>query len=532
MSNTVTEATDSINATSIIRHGPFPETDPVFESWDEPVRPAPVPLTKRHVELYVEHVLPGGASCLGRPWHYLRHGSWVRAKWPKSLGDGTATLADLPLDDTVIRRHLTKSIPVAVVWPDLVDCVELDVDAGDDQLEVLHEATWALGRERGVRGLVFQSSTSGGLRYRVPLVGFHLAADLRERTVDALERYGLEVVPGVLEVWPARQPLRLPFGAGSDLWNVSLSKPLTGKLDAARRLHRNPGAGIEEWAHLSVQRRVEVEKVLGPRLVVVSGGGSGSEFPSRACSPLPSLAPPDAPKTHAAKKNPSHWEKVEVVERGARLGRRNSDAGFMVLHWYVVLGLDRGEVRRRYEAWLTTGAHTSRDLTGSGRERVIHRMLGDLDRELDRLDDGVRAGRWVRGLGAAGGSSNLALKFQYDRLRDEHGKAWRAVAVAALTAADRALAADVADPKVRRAVEVTMGMLRLMRPEGGTFDVSLNRRALGGIAGGRMRGGELPYRLLLREMADHGVVSREPILPAVEGDRAAVYSVTLPPAPG
>jgi hypothetical protein len=226
-------------------------------------------------------LLPGGLHAFGLPYHaqtsYFHRATktWRPSPFlPRGIFDALA-----------FQRHLTGEHIVGLVWPGLVNCVELDIDRKRwnvaswesvlDRLVLFYRALDLLPAQRtpeliststiveygewidelaeGRRllienwpelpGILWRSSSRGwkdgsiypgGARLRLPLDGYQPKDLVRERFTPVLDAAfpGWDQ-PGAewsVEMWPhGEKNCRLPGSRGSDLLRIEDGRPMTGR---------------------------------------------------------------------------------------------------------------------------------------------------------------------------------------------------------------------------------------------------------------------------------------------------------------
>ncbi len=167
--------------------------------------------------------------------------AWLRARELRDDG----TLTDRLFNPWTVAKHLEGAYSVAVPAPGWVECVTLDIDAhapsGASRAEVAAAQAqadrvlgdvWAALACDATRRPIVQRTPRGGYHVTFPLTrdGYREGAQ-REQAWPAafaagwfarhLEQAGLELAPGVLEVFPSGRALRVPCGRGMRLLQVT-----------------------------------------------------------------------------------------------------------------------------------------------------------------------------------------------------------------------------------------------------------------------------------------------------------------------
>lgn len=163
--------------------------------------------------------------------------AWLRARELRDDG----TLTDRLFNPWTVAKHLEGAYSVAVPAPGWVQCVTLDIDAhapsnatraevaaAQAQADRVLADVWAALACDAARRPIVQRTPRGGYHVTFPLTrdGFREGTQ-REHTWPAafaagwfarhLEQAGLELAPGVLEVFPSGRALRVPCGRGMRL---------------------------------------------------------------------------------------------------------------------------------------------------------------------------------------------------------------------------------------------------------------------------------------------------------------------------
>ena len=319
------------------------------------------------------------------------------------------------LDNTQLRRHLSRDATLAAKWHPDLECnlAVIDIDTHDEdeldstQLTLFgpepgHSALDRLWRVRRAFpiSLIIRSSKSDGLHVYVFFDRFHRAAVVRESVIARLAHVGLKPAPGHIEVWPSNQNLRLPLGAGSCIVEVDPERtnhlrPTYARFDSRRHLHRQPHLDISHAYEFARSNRVPLPWTLPPR--PTNRRLRKNEPTIQPALPQPARAPSD-PTHNRLLKGAEYRAEVAQIQHGARTGMRRNDAEKLLFSLYVVRGLDHATALKQFEHWLRTADHTSRDLTGKAKESCIRSMITSAPKTLDRLDRGIEAGRLVRGV--------------------------------------------------------------------------------------------------------------------------------------
>lgn len=512
------------------------------------------PALRALLNLYIETALPGGARCIGQRFHFRE---WRMTEgWVERRNPFTAHGYDRLTREHVLA-HLEGLWHVAPRWPEDVDCIELDIDAKDAGARLtLENRLYEVMRALDVRppraaiswdpyegngiGIIWQSSKNGGLRYRIPFNDLHPAAELRERTIEALERAGLRVAPGLIEVFPDRQkPCRLPLGRNFhfmyDAYDFLPGLVFPGYDDRLIAGYKQRGAryvrdvpwSIRLWARMVAARRVPLEAVFGaPTLYSIPAcatldvkknmGGGATKAPLLPVSSGVRRSP-----------RPGYWAHIQELEQhGAPAGGRFEASKELVFAWKIGRGLPTPDVLTRLQDWLDNAPHASKDLTGPRRAAVGASMLKAAKDRLARLDVEVQAGKYQPGggrkanAGSTTGPTSIPLlslcKEWHTPGQKKKRKGWRDDLLATLNPADRAVIALEPDKRTRGALGVLLASLRKVqaaKPNATT--VAVPRGVLKTIMGEGTRKfvnafGELvsPYKFLVERAQAFGILGR------------------------
>jgi hypothetical protein len=536
------------------------------------------------LNLYIETALPGGSRCLGQRFHAREW--WMRNGWIERPNPFTTHRCER-LTREHVRDHLAGRRLIAPRWPADVDCIEIDIDAKDEAArltleERLYGVMGALDARstsaqlewrrdpyegRGI-GIIWQSSRGGGLRYRIPLNDLHPAVELRERTLEALERAGLTVTPGRIEIFPdGQRPCRLPLGSGFHFMDDAFDflpgfvfagygdRVVAGCKRRGARLVRDVPWSVRLWARMVAARRLPLELVFGrPRVFSVPPCATLDVKKDRGVPVAPSAehATSCAVNTQvvAASSGPNrggrrgYWAVIrELEESGAPAEGRFEAMKALTFAWRIGVGLPSPAVLSRLRDWLDTAPHASKDLTSHGREKVKTSMLKSAESRLAQLDADIRNGKYRPGAGRAASASVGAaahspgmpvptLSLRKERNTPEP-KRWRLALVALLDEADRAAVTSEPDERTRRALSVLLASLRKLQAAHPTATtVAIPRGVLRTIMGGGSRRfqnavGEhvTPYKFLVERAQALGILGPLKRPPSREAHRASIFGL-------
>jgi hypothetical protein len=488
-------------------------------------------LTDALVRVFIDTALPGGHRCLGQPFHYQecrRPGFWKPSAVGLRLGH--------------VRMHLEGKIIIAPVWPSLVDCFEIDLDAhDDDDRETLLARLDAVirlfevdvGREvnrfdrfHGAPGNIWRSSSGiyGGLRYRMMLDRLHDRDELAARVASVVKA---AKIPGPLEVMPrGHMHTRAPCGAGSMLVDEN-KEPLTegdpesaglgNQLRAWRRI-RDSAAMVRGWALLAEARRFPIDFILGTTTANAASASCPAPYVKNTGGSR-GAARPMGPTGPARTAWGSHIADLEL--NGAPAGGRFDAIRDLTFHWAVTCGLSDIEVHDRMRVWLASAPHSSKDVTGPDGQRNQALALAGVPARLRRLGADLANGKLSAGTPAK--SSRLGRRAHAGQgvpllsscnERYTRGPKWRAHLLSSLAAADLALVAQEPDGRTRNALGVLLALLRATQQGSPTATrVAVPRQVLQTIMGGGARifldskGLRLtPYRFLMERALHLGVL--------------------------
>ncbi len=507
-------------------------------------------------------LLCDGATALGyhvRRGLALRHadskqpilGSYTEEWRPARELCADGSERDRRLNPFVLRQHLAGKYDVAWQAPSWTSLVVLDIDRpeldsaerGDPERELQADsardqvlaAVWdAFGFDRDKQPVILRSPGDGYHVY-LPL---ERGGDATERTWPAawarehiehhLNRHGVALHPGRLELFPSGIRLRAPCGAGSAVLvptRPDFSDDLGLELHGARwrrfrdratgaethRLIRDVEALVARFCDDLEAARRPLEAWLGrdrhcwhavwgpwgrndPAAAENPAGSARAnalsrhkeEVPKRT-GPLPSSAPIDPIPSLAPS---GGWLLYGAAFRGrvedlaahglSSAGQRHDAALKLTWYWGKCRGLDRSTTLARVREWLTGFEHVS-----ATRDRSRHAFVRDTMREVAHYYDRrvVPAGRAVRVRGA-----DLVLR--------------------PLAEVDRAALLEPVPTELRSAVEPIVRFLFGVSDGDGwvAHPVNLSGRILGALVGERR----------LRVVGPDGVVQRR---------RAAVVAV-------
>lgn len=507
------------------------------------------------VDLYIDTALPGGHRCLGTPFHHREH--WMKDGWLQPR---------VRLARNHIHSHLSGKRWIATRWPERIDFFEIDIDAKDADgkstlLERLNAVVEVLdGRRRPkplavsgslavwgakanlfdvVPGIIWRSSADefGGLRYRCLLDHFYDRGELEARVRDAFEPAGLLKKGSRIEVRPSGEKTsRAPLGLGSmivgldgqpliDLDGMMSGANVVGILGhrtRAGRIVRSIAEYVREWAKLAASKRLPLEAFFNPRPIIHVITCTPPSVKNRGERGAPAASPRASQRPGA-----TDWRaKIDEIEvEGAPLGERAAAFRDLTFDLAIVRGLDEPAYTAAIEDWLRNAPHTSKDLSGDDRDRVITRMLDE-------------AGARYRALEAQGLDKTKRNPSPFPLLssrieRYTHGKGWRDALIATLSKRDRRLVERESDPRLRRALGVLLALIRrtqVDRPDGEGIAVPCG--VLKTIMGGGSRkwigaDGEpvAPYSVLLNRAVALGVLG--PVLkrPSKRLARATIFGL-------
>lgn len=481
------------------------------------------------IDLYIATALPGGAACLGRPYHLLHRRDFRNPPGQRPFLPPSCFGMPPGLDRKAIASHLLGGrIIIAPRSPDFVDFVEIDLDAKDDAaratlLDRLHAVIAALdSRPRPMPrpyggplrtwpdapifeapGIVWRSSPErlgGGLRYRLVFNRAHPREELRERVLEALAASGIEERGGEVEVWPCgERTSRAPLGWGSMLIAAEDGLPLSPALDdrladlasetgcdvagyryraGARRPVRDVERLVLAWSRLVTAKRCPIERILSVSKLV--------SLPTFGDSPAIREGRKGEEAAGRRSTGRTGWRSRidDLYANGAPVGGRNQAATDLVFD--LRRFHPSAEALARFAAWLETAPHRSRDLTGPHAEQVRGAMLKSARKQLARLDREYASGK----LGAQRAPKRREFPLATYPLPlpslSDSGTVSEAV-LSELSEADRAWIAREPEPTWRRRLGVLLVALRrVQRDHPDAEGVAVPRALLKRIATGNM----------------------------------------------
>jgi hypothetical protein len=392
---------------------------------------------------------------------------------------------------------------------------------------------------RGIGHLAIRSSSSTGVHFYIFLDRAYPAPRVRAALQSLLEAAELRIAPGEIEIWPSRQPLRLPLGRGSCILDRTL-RPMFAEHDAAGRLRRDVLHGV-----VYLNKYGEKHQVSLRRLERASHDGHAKGGVTHKRSNVEDVHAQKATRSPGGNPAPTarlhtYRDLVAAAQRGvSEPGRRFEEASRLVWDLRVAQGLPPATALLKFNEWLDHGEHHSDDLERDP-AGTRARMKKDAERYLAHLERRIAAGELWPGRG--GGPGAVSLLAVVRGLRAAHGRAWRDIARARLTTRDRhLLATRTRDAWLRDHVGVLIGVLRIAlahRPPATL--VSMHRTALVAIAGGKPRPSRAPrrvqrklgvsaYRTLRRAAERYGLI--ELASGYLVGVTARQFRVSLPGRP-
>jgi hypothetical protein len=159
------------------------------------------------------------------------------------------------------------------------------------------------------------------------------AAKLRRSVVAALERGGVKVAPGLVEVFPnGGQLLRLPLGRRSHQLHDRTLKVLAVK-EGCKRVRRDWGLALRLFLKLVDRRRVELAQLVGRELAETALAGVGVQQEGWSPNSHNTTHRP-ATSTNLTTRQ-DYQSRVAQALPGAALGQRYEQSRLLLFHWYI-----------------------------------------------------------------------------------------------------------------------------------------------------------------------------------------------------
>ncbi len=369
--------------------------------------------------------------------------------------------------------------------------------------EFVHRVQSVARAVKPAKCLYVRSSSSHGLHLYLFFDKAYSANAIRAVLIARLKTHGIEVKPGLVEIWPNNSALRLPFGKQS---HVVSAKTLKVKFPNQRgsKQYRDTKSDILYSVDFAKQHAVSL-RVLGSGVAHISSNNYTLPImPATRCTTAPPSVKPPPQSSRLSTRNPSFWAEIEASRNGITgYGQRYQEGSLQFYNF--VKRFSPADALKKYEDWLRTGDHKSKDLE-SDHEGTIQRMLRDARASVPKLAGGVRA-------------KTVSLSKEVERLRER--PRWRDRLNAELIESDRTLIARIgkANSWMKKPAETLLGIFRLLRRKhGGDFCMSMCSRTLQRIAGGRSRRvrpndwperywKQAPYRKLLAWFDQQNIVS-------------------------
>lgn len=440
---------------------------------------------------------------------------------------------------SILAMHLAGVVVVATPFAGDVDYIEIDLDAKDaSAARTLHQRAQLVSdifrRNGAPTGVMWGTSTNGGLRYRIPFDRPHDAAELRERTLALLHRAGVREQDGLVEVYPhGGRTARLPLGRGSSLCSESghLLRLQNGGYAGLKIVERSTRRDVREMVRVWTER-VESRRTT---LATIFGAGQTISLPSQVSIPTAVAACTSQYEKKklgtGASRDRTGWAErmADLYANGAPLGGRFKAAGDVLFDLCVAKALSGEEALAEYAKWLH-GPHDSRDLTGPNRERVIQQMLREARTELARLKQKVAAGALTPGAKSPRSASTVPL-LSTRKERNTFGRGWRNALLRRVPSDLYPALAAVTDHRLRDGLAVLAALVAQCRAENpAAVSVAIPVIVLKTIIGGGARKWKLqsgqqaaPYRVLLEKAQGMGIVGAVVGPPSVAARTATVY---------
>jgi hypothetical protein len=332
---------------------------------------------------------------------YVERGTWRPAREVDVNGNETDRL----LNAYVVRKHLLGEYDVAFEWPSWTSLVVFDVDrhlpGGLSAAETHPEIVRVANQQRDE--VLEQLAEAFGFADRPPVVlqtpneGYHVylplcrgangeeertwpAAWLREQLEHKLNRHGISLHPGRLELFPAGTRLRLPCGRGMLLLDPLDLEPVAGTADQNRYTRRiGPMTGAFCEAIEASRRPLDEwlgsapcwDRVWGPwgrkSRNENEGLGKGDLWTSRHKE---DVLTPSAPEGGHLLYGAEFIARVQELARCGLTeeGQRHDAALKLTWYWGVCLALSEAECLGRLSEWLESFDHCSHLLPGHPRK--------------------------------------------------------------------------------------------------------------------------------------------------------------------
>lgn len=217
--------------------------------------------------------------------------------------------------------------------------------------------------------LIIRSSASWGLHVYVFLTDWTSGARIRRLVVEQLAHHGIGIAPGEIEVWPANNYLRAPFGPGSFVLSPGML-PMFAEPDRAGRFRRDLQTEISHAVIFAREHRHDLRALTRDANrdpLTARHHENGGSYQIITVTNYP----PDPPKVPA----PAHGPPIKGSEYKARVrqlmrgvpghGLRNATLLELGRVVFGYMAHDEDEGTQILTDWIDNGVHISKDFERS-----------------------------------------------------------------------------------------------------------------------------------------------------------------------